>query len=153
MVIVSNSTPHVILTMESVKDSLLNEDDRNKEKGESSFELIVHEKQKRQEKQKMHGRSQSRNYNTPIPAVLLTTRQPAETCGYRVPRYHTHMSHISRPILAYSVHNIQKYMIDYNHSLFTVPSIPKRCACFGSARIEYKTKTKQNKAVFGSHPI
>ena len=45
VVIVSNSTPHVILIMESVKDSLLNEDDRNKEKGESSFEVLVHEKQ------------------------------------------------------------------------------------------------------------
>ena len=60
-----------------------------------------------------------------IPGVPLTTRQLAKTCGYGVPRYHTHMSHISRPIPAYSIHNIQKYMIDYNYSLFTVPLIQK----------------------------
>ena len=35
------------------------------------------------------------------------------------------MSHISRPIPTYLNHNIQKYMIEYNHSLFTVPLIPK----------------------------
>ena len=29
-----------------------------------------------------------------FPGVPLTIRQPTETCGYRVPRYHTHMSHI-----------------------------------------------------------
>ena len=75
-------------------------------------------------------------YVTPhILGVPLTTLQPAETCGYRVPRYHTHMSHVSRPIPAYLIHNIQKYMIDYNQSLFTVPLIPKRCTCFGYARI------------------
>ena len=73
--------------------------------------------------------------DTPILGVPLNTRQPAETCGYRVPRYHTHMSHMSRPIPAYSIHNIQKYMIDNNHSLFTVLLIPKRCTCFGFARI------------------
>ena len=80
-----------------------------------------------------------------IPGVPLTTRQPEETCGYHVPRYHTHMSHIPRPIPTYSIHNIHKYMIDYNHSLFTVPLIPKRCTCFGPDRIYYKIKTKQNK--------
>ena len=36
--------------------------------------------------------------DAPIPGVPLTTRQPAETCGYRVPRYHAHMSHILRPL-------------------------------------------------------
>ena len=41
---VSNSTPNGILTMESVKDSLLNEEARKKEKGESSSEVLVHEK-------------------------------------------------------------------------------------------------------------
>ena len=80
-----------------------------------------------------------------ISVVSLKTCQPAETCGYRVPRYRIHMSHLSRLIPAYLIHNVQKYMIDYNHSLLTVPLIPKRCTCFGSARIEYKTKTKQNK--------
>ena len=37
----------------------------------------------------------------PIPGVPLTTRQPSETYEYRVLRYHTHMSHISRPISIY----------------------------------------------------
>ena len=69
------------------------------------------------------------------PGVPLATRLPTKICRCRVPRYHTHMSHISRPIPAYSIHNIQKYMIDYNHSLFTIPLIPKRVTCFGSARI------------------
>ena len=36
--------------------------------------------------------------DTPISGVPLTTRQPAETCEYRVSRYHTHLSHIWRPI-------------------------------------------------------
>ena len=69
----------------------------------------------------------------PNPGVSLTTGQPKKTCRYRVPRYHTHMSQISRPIPTYLIHNIQKYMIDYNHNLFTVPLIPKMCTCFGSA--------------------
>ena len=30
--------------------------------------------------------------------VSVKTRQPAETYGYQVPRYHAHMSHILRPI-------------------------------------------------------
>ena len=50
MVTVSNSTPNEILTMESVKDSLINEENRRKEKCESSFGVLVHEKQERQEK-------------------------------------------------------------------------------------------------------
>ena len=58
VVIVSYSTPNGILTMESVKDSLLNEKARRKEKGESSFGVLVHE---RQEKLERHERSQSRN--------------------------------------------------------------------------------------------
>ena len=61
VVTVSNSTPNGILTMESVKDSLLNEDVRTKEKGESSSGVLVHEKQERQEKPERLGRSQSRN--------------------------------------------------------------------------------------------
>ena len=44
VVTVSNSTPNGILTMESVKDSLLNEEARRKEKGESSYGVLVHEK-------------------------------------------------------------------------------------------------------------
>ena len=52
MVTVSNFTPNRILTMESVKDNLLNEEARRKEKGESSSRVLVHEKQKRQEKPK-----------------------------------------------------------------------------------------------------
>ena len=47
--------------MESVKDSLLNEEARRKEKGESSFGVLVHEKKERQEKPERRGRSQSRN--------------------------------------------------------------------------------------------
>ena len=47
VVIVSNSTPNGILTMESVKDSLLNEQARRKERGESSSRVFVHEKQER----------------------------------------------------------------------------------------------------------
>ena len=70
-----------------------------------------------------------------ISGVLLTTRQPAETCGYRVPRYHTHMSHISRPIPAYLIHNIQKYIIDYNQQSLYNPFNTKRYTCFSSARI------------------
>ena len=50
VVTVSNSTPNGILTMESVKNSLLNEEAIRKEKGESSFGVLVHEKQERQEK-------------------------------------------------------------------------------------------------------
>ena len=61
VVTVSNSTLNGILTMESVKDSLLNEEARRKEKGESSYGILVHEKQERQEKPEKHGRSQSRN--------------------------------------------------------------------------------------------
>ena len=44
-VTVSNSTPNGILTMESVKDSLINEEARRKEKGESSSGVLIHEKQ------------------------------------------------------------------------------------------------------------
>ena len=61
VVTVSNSTPNGILTMESVKDSLLNEEARRKEKGESSFGVLVQEKNERQEKPERRGRSQSRN--------------------------------------------------------------------------------------------
>ena len=39
--------------------------------------------------------------DAPILGVPLITRQPAETCEYWVLRYHTHMSHISRPISVY----------------------------------------------------
>ena len=59
VVTVSNSTPNGILTMESVKDSLLNEEARRKEKGESSSRELVREKQERQEKTFRCGRSQS----------------------------------------------------------------------------------------------
>ena len=55
----------------------------------------------------------------------------------------THMSHISRPIPTYSIHKIQKYMIDYNYSLFTVSLIPKRCICL--VMLEYNARQKQNK--------
>ena len=62
MVTVSNSTPNGILTMESIKDSLLNEDARRKEKGESSSRVLFHEKKnERQEKPERHKRSQSIN--------------------------------------------------------------------------------------------
>ena len=50
VVTVNNSTPNEILTMESVNDSLLNEEGRRKENGESSSRVLVHEKQERQEK-------------------------------------------------------------------------------------------------------
>ena len=44
MVTVSNSTPNGILNMESVKDSLLNKEAKRNKKGESSSEVLVHEK-------------------------------------------------------------------------------------------------------------
>ena len=44
VVTVSNFTPNEILTMESVKDSLLNEEARKKEKSESSARALAHEK-------------------------------------------------------------------------------------------------------------
>ena len=50
VVTVSNSTPNGILTMEIVKDSLLNKEARRKEKGESSSRVLVIEKQERHEK-------------------------------------------------------------------------------------------------------
>ena len=50
VVTVSNSTPNGILTMESVKDSLLNEETRRQEKCGSPFGVLVHEKQERQGK-------------------------------------------------------------------------------------------------------
>ena len=58
VVTVSNPTPNEILTMESFKDSLPNEEAKRKEKGESSFGVLVYEKQERQEKPKRHGRNQ-----------------------------------------------------------------------------------------------
>ena len=47
---VSNSTLNEILTIESVKDNLLNEEARRKENVESSSRVLIHEKQERQEK-------------------------------------------------------------------------------------------------------
>ena len=72
-----------------------------------------------------------------------------------MPRYHIHMSHISRLIPAYLNHYIQKYMINYNHSLFTVPLIPKKIHVLVllECNTRQKKKSKQNKAVSGSHPI
>ena len=48
VVTIGNSTPNGILNMESVKDSLLNEEARRKEEGEYSFRVLVHEKKKNQ---------------------------------------------------------------------------------------------------------
>ena len=48
MVTVSNSTPNKILTMESVKDNLLDKEIRRKEKCESSSRVLVHEKQEQE---------------------------------------------------------------------------------------------------------
>ena len=70
-----------------------------------------------------------------------------------MPRYHIHMSHISRPIPTYSIHNIQKYMIDYNHNLFTVPFYTKKVYIFWLCSYIIQDKTKQNKVVSDSHPI
>ena len=47
VVTVSNSTQNGILIMDSVKDSLLNEEARRKEKDESSSGVLVHEKHER----------------------------------------------------------------------------------------------------------
>ena len=63
MVTVSNSTPNGILTIEIVKDSLLNKEARRKEKGESSSRVLVTEKQEWHEKQERCGRNQSRNFH------------------------------------------------------------------------------------------
>ena len=70
-----------------------------------------------------------------------------------MPRYHIHMSHISRPIPAYLNHNIQKYMIDYHHSLFIVPLIPKKYMFWLCSNVIRDQKTKQKKVMSGSHPI
>ena len=43
--------------------------------------------------------------DAPIPEVPLTTHQPAETSEYQLLRYHTHMSHISRPISIFLSYN------------------------------------------------
>ena len=50
IVTVRNSTQNEILTMESVKDSLLDEEAKRIEKSESSFGVFVNEKHERQEK-------------------------------------------------------------------------------------------------------
>ena len=55
MVIICNSTLEGTLTIDIVKDSLLNEGARRKEYGESSSSAFVTKKQER------HGRSHSRN--------------------------------------------------------------------------------------------
>ena len=47
MVTISNSTPNEILTVESVKDNLLNEEARRKEKDETFSRVLVHEKQEK----------------------------------------------------------------------------------------------------------
>ena len=61
VVTVSNSTSNGILTMEIVKDSLLKEEARRKEKSESFSGELVTKKQERHEKQERRGRSQRRN--------------------------------------------------------------------------------------------
>ena len=63
------------------------------------------------------------------------------------------MSHISRPIPAYLNRNIQKYKIDYNHSLFTIPLIQKRIHVLVLLECNRRQKTKPNKVVSSSHPI
>ena len=50
VVTVSNSTPDGILIMENVKDSLLNEEGRRKEKCESSYGVLVYEKTRKARK-------------------------------------------------------------------------------------------------------
>ena len=77
-----------------------------------------------------------------ILGVPLTTRQLVETYGYRVSRYHTHLSHILRPIPAYLIH---KYTQIYDR-LFNLQSIY-------SHFIQQKGIYELNKAVSGSHPI
>ena len=59
------------------------------------------------------------------------------------------MSHISRPIPAYLIHNIQKSMIDYNHSPFDTKKVYMFWLC--SNIIQDNNKTKQ--AGFDSHLI
>ena len=71
VVTVSNSTPNEILTMESVKDSLLNEEPIREEKGESSSRVLVHEKQVRQENHKGLG-----EVKVEIPYVLEEDLNP-----------------------------------------------------------------------------
>ena len=61
VVTISNSISNGILTMEIVKDSLLNEEAKRKEKNESFSGVLVTKKQKRHEKQERCGRSQRRN--------------------------------------------------------------------------------------------
>ena len=57
VVTISNSISNGILTMEIVKDSLLNEEAKRKEKNESFSGVLVTKKQKRHEKQERCGRS------------------------------------------------------------------------------------------------
>ena len=40
----------------------------------------------------------SNRCDAPKPRGLLTNRQPAETCGYQVARYHTTTSHLPLPV-------------------------------------------------------
>ena len=65
--------------------------------------------------------------DTPIPGVPLTTRQPAKTCGYRVSRYHTHLSHVLRPIPAYLIHKYTKiYDMLFNQQSIYSPFIQQK---------------------------
>ena len=52
MVTFSNYTKNEILTIESVKDSLLNKETKRKEKNESYFGVLVHEKTRKIRKTK-----------------------------------------------------------------------------------------------------
>ena len=56
--------------------------------------------------------------DAPNPGVPLTTRQPMETCEYRVLRYHTHMSHTSRPISIYYSYNNLFLIIFYKSLMY-----------------------------------
>ena len=59
------------------------------------------------------------------------------------------MSHISRPIPAYLIHNIQKYIIDYNQQSLYSPFDTNNVHVM--VLLEYNTRQKQNKTK--PHPV
>ena len=96
--------------------------------------------------------------DAPIPGVPLTTRQPAENLWISGnPISHSHVSYIKTNSYIFKS-QYTKYMIDYNHSLFTVSLIQKKkknmfWLCSYVIQDKKKKKTKQNNVVSSSHPI
>ena len=88
--------------------------------------------------------------DAPIPGVSLTTCQPANTCDYLVLRYHTHMSHISRPISIYfsykqpfSYNILQEFIVQLFYT-FTCQNILK----LDCSNIFYKNVSQSHNPAF-----